>query len=189
MEVSMKPYRWAIALALPALLLAGLAHSQKAGQSPPSRSAKTSQAQPAQEQKASATKHVPSYTEDLLRLTEANTNYRRVLFTGQRSQLVVMSIPPSESIGSEKHPHVEQTIYIASGTGQVVLDGKRTNVGGGDVIVVTPGTQHNLVNTGTTPLQVFTTYVPPNHIDGRVHKTKQDAEQDAQDQGFGQQIE
>ena len=182
----MKPYRWAVALALSALLLAGLAQSQKAGQSP-SQSAKSSQA--AKEQKANATKHVPSYTEDLLRLTEANTNYRRVLFTGERSQLVVMSIPPSESIGLEKHAHVEQTIYIASGTGQVVLDGKRTNVGGGDVIVVTPGTQHDLANTGTTPLQVFTTYVPPNHIDGRVHKTKQDAERDAQDQRFGQQVE
>jgi mannose-6-phosphate isomerase-like protein (cupin superfamily) len=129
------------------------------------------------------------YTADLFQATEANTDYRRVLFTGTRSQLVVMSIPPGESIGREKHERVEQMIVIVGGSGQVTLDGRRTNVGGGDVIVVTPGTEHDLRNTGRTPLQLFTTYVPPNHIDGRVHRTRRDAERDVDDERFGQRVE
>lgn len=131
---------------------------------------------------------VRPYTEDLFRATETNTYFRRVLFTGERSQLVVMSIPPGESIGAERHSHVEQTIVVLSGSGQAVLNGRRTNVGEGEVIVVTPGTEHNLVNTGTTPLQLFTTYVPPNHIDRRVHRTKGDAERDVQDQRYGDEV-
>ena len=128
------------------------------------------------------------YTADLFDVAKTNTNFRRVLFTGQRSQLVVMSIPPGESIGTEEHPHVEQTLVILSGSGQAMLDGRRVNVGEGEVIVVTPGTEHNLVNTGTTPLQLFTTYVPPNHIDRRVHRTKRDAEQDVEDQRYGEKV-
>lgn len=75
---------------------------------------------------------------------------------------------------------------ISSGSGEAMLDGRRTSVGAGDVVVVTPGTEHNLVNTGTAPLQLFTSYVPPNHIDGRVHRTKRDAERDVEDQRFGE---
>lgn len=133
--------------------------------------------------------YVGPYTADLFRATEANDDYRRVLFTGKRSQLVVIAIPPGESIGSERHQHVEQTIVIVSGSGRAVLGGERTNVGGGSVIVVTPGTTHNLVNTGTTPLRLFTSYTPPNHIDGRVHRTKADAERDVEDQRYGRKVE
>lgn len=131
---------------------------------------------------------VRPYTADLFEATETNTDFRRVLFTGQRSQLVVMSIPPGESIGAEKHAHVEQTLVILRGSGQAVLGGRRENVAEGDVIVVTPGTEHNLVNTGTTSLQLFTTYVPPNHIDQRVHRTKRDAERDVEDQKYGEEV-
>ena len=129
-----------------------------------------------------------SYVAHLFNLTETNAYYRKVLFTGVRSQLVVMSIPPGESIGAEIHAHVEQTIVVLKGSGQAVLDGQKTNVNDGDVIVLTPGTPHNLVNTGRVPLQVFTTYAPPNHIDGRVHRTKQDAERDAEDEQFGRKV-
>jgi mannose-6-phosphate isomerase-like protein (cupin superfamily) len=167
-------------------MMTGLAQSQDDS---PARGAKTSATKAETEQRPGhRPKQVAPYREDLFRLTEANTDYRRVLFTGARSQLVVMSIPPGNSIGEERHAHVEQTIVIVSGSGQTVLDGKRANVGGGDVIVITPGTRHDLVNTGTTPLQLFTTYVPPNHIDGRVHETRQDAERDAADQRFGEQV-
>jgi mannose-6-phosphate isomerase-like protein (cupin superfamily) len=129
-----------------------------------------------------------SYVAHLFNLTEANTSYRKVLFTGARSQLVVMSIPPGESIGAETHAHVEQTIVVLKGSGQAVLSGQTTNVNKGDVIVITPGTPHNLVNTGRVPLQLFTTYAPPNHIDGRVHQTKEDAERDAEDERFGRDV-
>ena len=132
--------------------------------------------------------HSRSYIAHLFNLTETNTNYRKVLFTGAGSQLVVMSIPPGESIGAETHAHVEQTIIVLKGSGQAVLDGQKTNVNDGDVIVVTPGTPHNLVNTGRVPLQVFTTYAPPNHIDGRIHRTKQDAERDVEDEEFGRHV-
>lgn len=147
------------------------------------------QAPRAEEDAQEAPRYVDPYTADLFQATEENENFRRVLFTGQRSQLVVMSIPPGESIGAEKHPHVEQTIVILSGSGRAVLGGERSNVGGGSVIVVTPQTTHNLVNIGTTPLRLFTTYSPPNHIDGRVHRTKADAERDVEDQRFGRQVE
>jgi mannose-6-phosphate isomerase-like protein (cupin superfamily) len=126
-----------------------------------------------------------SYTTDLFRAAETNDDFRRVLFTGTRSQLVLMSIPAGESIGPEKHERVEQTIVVFSGSGRVELDGKKTKVDGGDVIVVTPGTEHNLINTGKSALKVFTTYVPPNHIDGRVHHTKADAARDREDERFG----
>ena len=129
-----------------------------------------------------------SYVAHLFNLTETNTNYRKVLFTGARSQLVVMSIPPGESIGAETHAHVEQTIVVLEGSGQAVLGGQKTNVNDGDVIVITPGTPHNLVNTGRVPLQVFTMYAPPNHIDGRVHRTKQDAGRDVEDEEFGRRV-
>ena len=131
---------------------------------------------------------VRPYTTNLFQVTEDNANFRRVLFTGARSQLVAMSIPPGESIGAEEHAHVEQTIVVLSGSGEAELGGKKTKVGAGDVIVVTPGTAHDLLNTGKTQLKVFTTYVPPNHIDGRVHRTKADAARDVEDERFGQKV-
>jgi mannose-6-phosphate isomerase-like protein (cupin superfamily) len=168
------------------LVMTGLARSQHEG---PSRGAKTGpDDDEAGQRRSHHRKQVAPYTADLFRLTEANTDYRRVLFTGTRSQLVVMSIPPEQSIGEEEHAHVEQTIVILSGVGQAMLDGKRTSVRGGDAIVVTPGTRHDIVNTGTAPLKLFTTYVPPNHLGGRVHATRQDAERDTADERFGEQV-
>ncbi|MFS8130396.1 MAG: cupin domain-containing protein, partial [Candidatus Dojkabacteria bacterium] len=111
-----------------------------------------------------------------------------VLFTGDKSQLVVMDIKPGEDIGEEIHPHTEQTLYLLSGEGKSVLDGVETPFKTGDVVVVTPGTKHNFVNTGTESLKIFTTYSPPNHIDGRIHKTKQDAILDTADEDFGNQV-
>jgi mannose-6-phosphate isomerase-like protein (cupin superfamily) len=173
------PKRIWIGLALSTIMVATVAYGQESRsneRTEPSRAAQASE--------------VPArpYTGDLFGATEANTDYRRVFFTGARSQLVAMSIPPGESIGVEKHARVEQTIVILSGTGHVVLDGKRTDIGGGDVVVVTPGVEHNLVNTGAAPLKLFTTYVPPNHIDGRVHRTKGDAERDIEDERYGEQV-
>lgn len=174
----MKHYLW-IMLTIPMIAVAGVAYSQ---QERPQQKSKTSQTE--RERVA----RVQPYTADLFELTKQNPHYRRVLFTGKRSQLVLMNIPAGQSIGVEEHGHVEQTIVIVSGSGQVMLDGRRTAVDEGDVIIVTPGTKHDLVNTGTAPLQLFTTYVPPNHIDGRVHRTKQEAERDLEDHRYGEQV-
>lgn len=123
------------------------------------------------------------------RETEANPNYREVLFTGARSQLVAMSIPPGTGIGEEVHAHVEQTLYIHAGEGEAILDGVRTPVKTGDVVIVTPGTRHDIRNTGSVHLKIATVYAPPNHIDGRIHRTKAEADADQEDEAFGERIQ
>ena len=130
-----------------------------------------------------------SYAKNIIRETEQNTNFRTVLFTGARSQLVVMSIPPSGEIGEEVHPHVEQTLFFLSGTGKAVLNDVESQVVSGDVVVVTPGTKHNFINTGVGDLRVYTVYAPANHIDGRVHVTKADADADIADEAFGDAVQ
>lgn len=127
-----------------------------------------------------------SFHTDLARVVTENTDFRRVLFTGKKSQLVAMSIPPGGEIGEETHDHVEQTLSFQSGTGEGMLDGKTFPIVAGDVVVVTPGTRHNFKNTGSDPLKVATVYAPPNHIDGRVHHTKADADADTEDEAFGE---
>jgi mannose-6-phosphate isomerase-like protein (cupin superfamily) len=117
-----------------------------------------------------------------------NDAYRRVLFTGDRTQLALMTIPVGGDIGFETHPHVEQLVFIASGEGEAALGGDVSKVGPGDVVVVTPGTRHDVVNTGHDPLRIYTVYAPPNHIDGRVHETKADAEADRADEEFGREV-
>ena len=107
-----------------------------------------------------------------------------MLFTGEKTQLVVMSIPPGGEVGEETHMNVEQTLFFQSGTGEASLDGKTTPIGPGDVVVVTPGTKHNFRNTGTVPVKIFTIYAPQTHIDGRVQKTIEDARADTEDEAF-----
>ncbi len=126
-----------------------------------------------------------SYKTNILKQTEENTNFRKVIFTGGKSQLVVMDIPVGGEIGEEKHDHVEQTLFFMSGNGKAFLNGEEGAVNSGDVVVVTPGTTHNFVNTGNEPLKVYTIYAPANHIDGRIHKTKNDADNDEEDEMFG----
>lgn len=119
------------------------------------------------------------------RETEENADFRRVLFTGAKSQLVVMSIPPGGEIGEETHDHVEQTLYVKAGEGEAILNGEKSPLGVGDVLIVMPGTRHNVRNVGKGDLKIATVYAPPNHIDGRVHATKADADADHEDEEFG----
>ncbi|NQV88345.1 MAG: cupin domain-containing protein [Parcubacteria group bacterium] len=129
-----------------------------------------------------------SYITNIIEETKENTNFRKVLFTGGRSQLVAMDIPPGGEIGEEIHPHVEQTLFFLSGSGKAILDGKESIINAGDVAVVTPGTKHNFINTGSESLKVYTVYAPANHIDGRIHATKVDADKDADDEAFGEAV-
>lgn len=126
-----------------------------------------------------------SYVGDIFREAAENRNFRKVVKTGKRSQLVVMSIPPGGEVGEETHEHVEQTLFIHSGSGTAYLNGVASTIGEGSAVIVTPGTRHNVVNTGAEPLKIFTVYAPPNHIDGRVHATKADADADHEDEAFG----
>ena len=110
--------------------------------------------------------------------TLKNDYFRRVLFTGKHSQLVVMCLQPGEEIGKEMHPDVDQFFRIEQGEARFVLGEKEEHlVRNGDAVVVPAGTYHNVLNTSsTTPLRLYTIYSPPNHPDGTVHKTKTEAE-------------
>ncbi|HUC88443.1 MAG TPA: cupin domain-containing protein [Candidatus Paceibacterota bacterium] len=119
--------------------------------------------------------------------TQANNDFRKVLFTGTRSQLVVMSIPPGGEVGDEVHIYSEQVLYFVSGTGEAILDGKTSPIVPGDIVVVVPGTEHNFKNTGIVPIKLWTVYAPPNHIDGTTEATKRDADANVQDEAYGNQ--
>jgi mannose-6-phosphate isomerase-like protein (cupin superfamily) len=111
--------------------------------------------------------------------TTLNNNYfRQVLFTGKHSQLVVMCLQPSEEIGNEVHPDVDQFFRVEEGSARFIFEGKEKHlVHAGDAVVVPAGTYHNVVNTSVTkPLKLYTIYTPPQHPDGTVHKTKAEAE-------------
>ncbi len=127
-----------------------------------------------------------SYHGSIVKDTQANDYFRRVLFTGLKSQLVVMSIPPGGEVGAETHAYTEQTLFFLSGTGEGEFNGKKFPIAAGDVAVVVPGTEHNFWNTGSQPLKIYTVYAPPNHIDGRVHITKADSDADAADEAIGE---
>ncbi len=122
---------------------------------------------------------------DVVAAARSNDAYRHVLFTGTKTQLVLMTIPPGGDIGVEAHPNVEQLIFIVEGRGKAVLESTESPLAPGDVVVVPPGTKHDVVNSGSEPLRIYTVYAPPNHIDGRVQQTKADAEADTADKAFG----
>ena len=113
---------------------------------------------------------------DIEKLTEKNTDFRRVLFTGAHIQIVAMSLAPNEEIGAETHP-VDQCFFFEQGDGQAVLADKVSPVKEDDALCVPAGMRHNIRNTGKKPLKLFTTYSPPQHPPGTVHHTKQEAEQ------------
>jgi mannose-6-phosphate isomerase-like protein (cupin superfamily) len=128
------------------------------------------------------------YQTNIIEKTKNNGNFRTVLFTGARSQLVVMDIAPGGEVGEETHAHVEQTLFFLSGTGKTIMNGQETTVGAGDVVVVTPGVKHNFINTGSGPLKIYTIYAPPNHLDGQIHATKAVADADMADEAFGEAV-
>jgi mannose-6-phosphate isomerase-like protein (cupin superfamily) len=114
--------------------------------------------------------------------TLQNANFRKVLFTGKYSQLVLMSLKPSEEIGLEVHETTDQFFRIEAGQGKVVMNGEETMVSDGDAFVVPAGTQHNVINMSSTEyLKLYTIYSPANHKDGTIHATKEDAMKDEED--------
>jgi len=115
------------------------------------------------------------YVTNIERDTIENEDYRRVLYTGEYTQLVLMTLQPGEEIGLETHEGHDQFIRIEAGTGYVQLDGERRDLEDGSSVVIPSGAEHNLVNTsGTEPMRLYTLYSPPQHPDGTVQRTKAD---------------
>lgn len=117
------------------------------------------------------------FVQDIERLAVGNDDFRRVLYTAKHCQLVLMALAPGEEIGAEVHK-LDQFFRVEEGSGVVVMDGTRTPVKAGFAIVVPMGANHNIINTGTEPLKLYTVYSPPNHRDRVVHHTRADAEAD-----------
>ncbi len=107
--------------------------------------------------------------------TGENTFFRQVLYTAPHCQLVVMALQSGEDIGMEVHPEHDQFIRIESGEGKAVLNGEESALADGTAVVIPAGTEHNIVNTGSTVMKLYTLYSPPEHKDGTVHKTKAEA--------------
>ena len=116
------------------------------------------------------------YCDNIERLTVENEDFRRVLYTGKHLQLVLMTLKPGEEIGSEVHEDRDQFFRIDEGAGTVDIDGVANAVEDGSAVIVPAGARHNVRNTGSAPLKLYTLYGPPEHIDAIVHATKADAE-------------
>lgn len=119
---------------------------------------------------------------DIEDLTKKNEDFRRVLYTGPHLQLVLMSLQPGEDIGEEVHEENDQFIRVEEGKGEVLIDGKRIPLEDDIAVVIPAGARHNVINTGDGLLKLYTIYGPPEHVDGTVHRTKQEA--DASDEHF-----
>ena len=116
------------------------------------------------------------YVVDIEKETTKNTDFRRVLYTGRHSQLVLMSLKPGEEIGEETHDHVDQFFRFEAGEGKVVIDSKEHRVKDGNAVIVPAGARHNVVNTSKRMnLRLYTIYSPPEHQDGVVRHTKKEA--------------
>ena len=115
------------------------------------------------------------FVQNIEGITVKNEEFRRVLYTARNCQLVVMALKPNEEIGTEVHK-LDQFFRVEQGTGEAMLNGVRTAIRAGFSVVVPAGTNHNIINTGTVPLKLYTLYAPPNHRDGVVHHARADAE-------------
>ncbi len=117
------------------------------------------------------------YVKNIESIAVKNEDFRQVLYTAKNIQLVVMTLKPQEEIGMELHK-LDQFFRVEEGSGEALLDGVHTAISAGFAVLVPAGTNHNIINTGTVPLKLYTLYAPPNHRDGVVHHTHADAEAD-----------
>ena len=122
------------------------------------------------------------FNEDIVALAKGNRWFRQVVATGPHAQVVVMSIPPDGEIGEEVHAAVDQVLVFVEGEGAAIMDGERTAVGPDRLVLVPAGTRHNVVNTGSSALRLYTVYAPPQHADGKIHRTKAEADADEHDE-------
>lgn len=120
------------------------------------------------------------FKDNIEKETLENVNFRKVLYTGPHSQLVLMSLIPNEEIGMEVHPDNDQFFRFERGEGKVIIDGNEYTVGDGDAVIVPAGSDHNVINaSGSGDLKLYTIYSPAHHKDGVIRKTKKEAEADS----------
>jgi len=113
------------------------------------------------------------FVDNIEELAIENENFRKVLFTGQNSQLVVMSLKPNEDIGMETHENVDQFIRIEEGEGKAILNNEEFEISDGSAILIPAGTEHNIINTDSiNPMKLYTLYSPPEHPDKTVQAIK-----------------
>lgn len=118
---------------------------------------------------------------NIKKITKENNNFRKVIFTGKHSQLVVMSLAPHEEIGEEVHPNTDQILFLVEGEGKAILEGQSSDFKQKEAVFVPAGLKHNFVNTGDEALKLYTVYSPPAHKEGTIHKTKAEADLDEKD--------
>lgn len=119
---------------------------------------------------------------NIQKATATNNNFRKVLYTGPHSQLVLMTLKPKEEIGKEVHPENDQFFRIETGHGKCIIDEYEYQLKEGDAIVIPAGAEHNVINTSKTDaLKMYTIYSPAHHKDGIVRATKQEAETQAEE--------
>jgi len=119
---------------------------------------------------------VKGYCDNIEKRTVENEHFRRVLYTGHNLQLVLMTLPPGCDIGEEVHPDRDQFFRIEEGSGVVRIDGVENRVEDDFAVIVPAGARHNVINSGDVPLRLYTIYGPPEHKDGIVQSTKEEAE-------------
>jgi mannose-6-phosphate isomerase-like protein (cupin superfamily) len=134
------------------------------------------QAEPPMQVKSEGGAVLKGFVANIENLTDDNSNFRRVLYTGKNLQLVLMALKPGEEIGEEVHTGADQFFRIEKGSGEVRINGLPTKIKDGDAVLVPAGARHNVVNTGGEPLRLYTLYAPPQHRDGTVQATKVEAE-------------
>jgi len=116
------------------------------------------------------------YVVNIEEKTQQNNFFREVLFTTDKSQLVVMALQPGEEIGAEVHAEHDQFIRVETGVGKAIMDGAEYDLADGSAVVIPAGVEHNIINTGDTVMKLYTVYTPPEHADKTVHQTKAEAE-------------
>lgn len=116
-----------------------------------------------------------AFNGNIRKLAKANTDFRREILTNARSQVVLMCLQPGEDIGEEIHAGNDQLLVLVKGKGEVRLDGSASAVDKGSLVSVPAGTRHNLVNTGSKPMHLYTVYAPPETAPGTVHATRAEA--------------
>lgn len=117
------------------------------------------------------------YCSNIETLTTENTSFRKVLYTAEESQLVLMSLLPGEEIGSEVHADNDQFFRFEKGDGKVLINETEYMVTDGSAVVVPKGARHNVINVGVSDLKLYTIYSPAHHKDGIVRETKREAEE------------
>ncbi len=124
------------------------------------------------------------YVENIEQATLANDDFRRVLYTGRKLQLVLMTLQPGDEIGEEVHEDIDQFFRVEEGRGTIYIDGLANPIEDDFAAIVPAGARHNVVNSGDEPLRLYTLYGPPEHKDGTIYQDKAQAERDHENDHF-----